>query len=43
MKVVQKFADTAKYVYVVSRNFPKSEKYSLAADIRRVLWDAGTL
>jgi hypothetical protein len=31
------------YVYVVLYNFPKSEKYSLAADIRRILWEAGTL
>jgi four helix bundle protein len=43
MKVVQKFVDMAKYVYVVLRNFPKSEKYSLAADIRRVLWEVGTM
>ncbi|MDR2741764.1 MAG: diversity-generating retroelement protein Avd [Treponema sp.] len=43
MKVVQKFVDMAKYVYVVLRNFPKSEKYSLAADIRHILWEAGTL
>jgi four helix bundle protein len=43
MKVVQKFVDMAKYVYVVLRNFPKSEKYSLAADIRHILWEAGTM
>lgn len=42
MKVVQKYVDMAKYVYIVLRNFPRSEKYSLAADIRRSLWDAGT-
>jgi four helix bundle protein len=43
MKVVQKFVDMAKYVYIVLRNFPRSEKYSLAADIRHILWEAGTL
>jgi four helix bundle protein len=43
MKVVQKFVDMAKYVYVVLRNFPRSEKYSLAADIRHVLWEVGTM
>ncbi|MDR2815766.1 MAG: diversity-generating retroelement protein Avd [Proteiniphilum sp.] len=43
MKVVQKYVDMAKYVYVIVRNFPRSEKYSLASDIRCVLWEAGTL
>jgi hypothetical protein len=43
MKVVQKYVDMAKYVYIVLRNFPKSEKYSLAADIRCILWEAGTM
>jgi four helix bundle protein len=43
MKVVQKFVDMAKYVYIVLKNFPKSEKYSLAADIRHALWEVGTL
>jgi hypothetical protein len=42
LKVVQKYIDMAKYVYIVLRNFPKSEKYSLAADIRHSLWEAGT-
>jgi four helix bundle protein len=41
MKIVQKYVDMTKYVYVILRNFPKSEKYTLAADIRRSLWGAG--
>jgi four helix bundle protein len=43
MKVVQKYVDMAKYVYIVLRNFPRSEKYTMAADIRRALWEAGRL
>jgi hypothetical protein len=43
MKVVQKYVDMAKYVYIILRNFPRSEKYTLAADIRRDLWEAGTM
>ena len=43
MKVVQKFVDMAKYVYIVLRNFPRSEKYSLATDIRRDLWEVGAM
>lgn len=43
MKVVQKYVDMAKYVYVVLRNFPKSEKYTMAGDIRAALWEAGSL
>jgi hypothetical protein len=31
MKVVQKYMDMAKYVYIVLRNFPRSEKYTMAA------------
>jgi four helix bundle protein len=41
MKVVQKYVDLTKYVYVVLRNFPKSEKYTMAGDIRAALWEAG--
>jgi hypothetical protein len=33
MTVVQKYVDMAKYVYIIVRNFPRSEKYALAADI----------
>jgi four helix bundle protein len=42
MKVVQKYVDMSKYVYILLRNFPRSEKYCLAADIRHSLWNAGT-
>ena len=41
MKVVQKYVDMAKYVYIILRNFPRSEKYTMAADIRQALWGAG--
>jgi four helix bundle protein len=43
MKVVQKFVDMAKYVYIFLRNFPRSEKYALAVDIRHTLWEVGTM
>jgi len=43
MKVVQKYVDMAKYVYIILRNYPRSEKYTLAADTRRVLWEVGTM
>ena len=43
MKVVQKYVDMAKYLYGVLRNFPKAEKYALAADIRHALMEAGSL
>jgi four helix bundle protein len=43
MKVVQKYVDMAKYTYIVLRNFPRSEKYTMAADIRKALWGAGIL
>jgi four helix bundle protein len=41
MKILEKFKDLAKYTYIVLRQYPKSEKYSLGADTRRVLWDIG--
>jgi four helix bundle protein len=43
MKVVQKYVDMAKYVYIILRNYPRSEKYTLAADTRQALWGAGKL
>jgi hypothetical protein len=43
MKVVQKYVDMAKYMNGVLRNFPKAEKYAMAADIRHALWEAGSL
>jgi four helix bundle protein len=42
LKIVQKYIDMAKYIYIVLRNFPRSEKYSLAVDIRHNLWEVGT-
>ena len=43
MKVVQKYVDMAKYVYIILRNYPRSEKYTMAADTRQALWGAGKL
>jgi hypothetical protein len=42
MKILEKFKDLAKYTYVVLQQFPKSEKYTLAAHTRSLLWDMGT-
>jgi hypothetical protein len=41
MKILEKFKDLAKYTYIVLRQYPKSEKYTIAADTRQVLWDMG--
>jgi hypothetical protein len=43
MKVVQKYVDMAKYLYVVLRNFPRAEKYAMAVEIRHALIEAGSL
>jgi hypothetical protein len=43
MKVIQKYIDMTKYVYVILRNFPKAEKYAIAEDIRHLLFNAGSL
>jgi hypothetical protein len=41
MKLLEKFKDLAKYTYIVLRQYPKSEKYTIAAETRRALWDMG--
>jgi hypothetical protein len=41
MKILEKYKDLAKYTYSVLRQYPKSEKYTIASDTRRVLWDLG--
>ena len=41
MKILEKYKDLAKYTYIVLRQYPKSEKYTLAAETRGVLWDMG--
>ena len=35
LKIKQKFEDIIKYLYIALRQFPKSEKFTLAADIKR--------
>jgi len=37
MKVIQKTIDMIKYAYLALAQFPKSEKYAMAADIKRCL------
>jgi ssDNA-specific exonuclease RecJ len=41
MKILEKYKDLAKYTYVVLRQYPKSEKYTIAADTRQALWEIG--
>jgi hypothetical protein len=41
MKILEKYKDLAKYTYIVLRQYPKSEKYTIAADTRQALWDLG--
>jgi hypothetical protein len=41
MKILERYKDLAKYTYIVLRQYPKSEKYTIAADTRRALWDLG--
>jgi hypothetical protein len=41
MKILEKFKDLAKYTYIILRQYPKSEKYTLAAETRTALWDIG--
>ncbi len=42
MKILEKYKDLAKYTYVVLRQYPKSEKYTIAAETRQALWEIGT-
>jgi hypothetical protein len=37
MKVYQKWEDLAKYLYVALQSYPKSEKFTIAADTRNAL------
>jgi hypothetical protein len=37
MKVYQKWEDMAKYVYIALQSYPKSEKFTIAADTRNAL------
>jgi four helix bundle protein len=42
MKVYQKWEDMAAYLYVALKSYPKSERFTLAADTTRALWEIGT-
>jgi hypothetical protein len=37
MRILEKHKDLAKYIYIVLRQYPKSERYTLAAVTRRLL------
>jgi four helix bundle protein len=41
MKVYQKWEDMAKYLYIALQSYPKSERFTLAADTRQALWALG--
>jgi hypothetical protein len=41
MKVYQKWEDMAKYLYIALRSYPKSEKFTIAADTRNALMLVG--
>ena len=38
LKIHQKWEDMAGYAYVVLRNMPKSERFTLGAEIRESIW-----
>jgi len=42
MKVYQKWEDMAMYLYIALKSYPKSERFTLAADTSRALWEIGT-
>jgi len=41
MKIYQKWEDLAKYLYVALQGYPKSERYTLAADTRQAMMRVG--
>ncbi|MFW5988631.1 MAG: diversity-generating retroelement protein Avd [Desulfosudaceae bacterium] len=38
LKIQQKWEDMAQYMYVVLRHIPKSERFTLGAEIRASIW-----
>ena len=42
MMVIQKWEDMIDYGYTALRQYPKSEKYALAAETREAMWEIGT-
>lgn len=43
LKIYQKWEDMAVYGYICLRQYPKSEKFTLAKETREALWEIGTL
>jgi four helix bundle protein len=41
MKVYQKWEDMASYLYIALKSYPKSERFTLAADTAKALWKIG--
>jgi four helix bundle protein len=41
MKVYQKWEDMADYLYIGLKSYPKSERFTLAADTSHALWKIG--
>lgn len=42
LKVYQKWEDMAAYLYIALRSYPKSERFTLAAETSKALWEIGT-
>jgi len=42
MKVYQKWEDMAEYLYIALQSYPKSERFTLAANTTKELWEIGT-
>ena len=42
MKIVQKWEDMAIYLYIALKQFPRSERHTLAAETANALWKIGT-
>ena len=38
LKIQQKWEDMAKYAYIALRHIPKSERFTLGAEARNVIW-----
>jgi four helix bundle protein len=41
MKVYQKWEDMSEYMYICLKSYPKSERFTLAADTSKTLWRIG--
>ncbi|MCF7948441.1 MAG: diversity-generating retroelement protein Avd [Spirochaetia bacterium] len=42
MRVIQKWEDMVDYGYIALKQYPKSEKFALAAETREAMWEIGT-